>query len=51
MKRARRPVTSFFASLTPEQQAAALAYDGPEDIGDPAHLVPHQPAPDDTQPA
>lgn len=30
-----RPLTGFFARLTPEQQATALAYDGPEDFGDP----------------
>jgi hypothetical protein len=26
-----RPVTSFSAGLAPEQQTAALAYDGPDD--------------------
>lgn len=35
---AARPVTSFFASLTPEQRAAALAHDGPDEHGDPAFL-------------
>lgn len=30
-----RPMTGFFASLTPEQQAAALSYRGPEDLGEP----------------
>ena len=33
-----RPATSFFAGLTAEQKARALAYDGPEDHGDPAFL-------------
>ncbi len=28
------PMTGFFASLTPEQQAAALSYRGPEDVGE-----------------
>lgn len=27
---ASRPMTGFFASLTPTQQQAALAYDGPD---------------------
>jgi hypothetical protein len=27
----------FFEQLTPEQQRAALEYDGPEDHGDPAY--------------
>ena len=30
-----RPMTGFFASLSPEQQAAALSYCGPEDLGEP----------------
>ena len=30
-----RPLVGFFATLTHEQQAAALAYDGPENFGDP----------------
>jgi len=30
-----RPMTGFFASLSPEQKAAALSYCGPEDLGDP----------------
>ena len=30
-----RPMTGFFASLSPEQQAAALTYCGPEDLGEP----------------
>lgn len=30
-----RPMVGLFAQLTPEQQAAALAYDGPENLGDP----------------
>jgi hypothetical protein len=30
---ARHDMTGFFATLTPEQQAAALAYRGPENIG------------------
>jgi hypothetical protein len=29
-----RPMTGFFASLTPEQQKAALEYRGDEDHGD-----------------
>ena len=29
-----RPMTGFFASLSPEQQAAALSYCGPEDLGE-----------------
>jgi hypothetical protein len=32
---ARRPVTGFFASLTPDQQKAALNYAGPENHGNP----------------
>jgi hypothetical protein len=32
---AGRPLTGFFAGLTHEQQGAALAYDGPENFGDP----------------
>jgi hypothetical protein len=31
-------VKGLFASLTPEQQGAALAYDGPENFGDPEFL-------------
>jgi hypothetical protein len=31
-----RPMTSLFASLSPEQRARVLAYDGPEGHGDPA---------------
>ena len=46
-----RPVTSFLASLTPEQRMLALASDGADEFGDPAFLVRHQPAPDDTQPS
>jgi len=30
-----RPMTGLFASLSPQQQAAALSYCGPEDLGDP----------------
>ena len=30
-----RPMTGFFASLSPEQKAAALSYCGPEDLGEP----------------
>jgi hypothetical protein len=29
-----RPLTGFFASLTAEQQKAAMAYDGPEGHGE-----------------
>lgn len=29
-----RELRGFFAGLTPEQQAAALAYDGPENFGE-----------------
>ncbi len=29
-----RPMTGFFALLTPEQQAAALHYCGPDDLGE-----------------
>jgi hypothetical protein len=29
----RRPMTGFFASLTPDQQKAALSYTGPENHG------------------
>lgn len=32
---APRPMTGFFAGLTPAQRVAALAYDGPENHGDP----------------
>jgi len=34
-----RPMTGFFAHLTPEQKAAALAYRGLENHGDPAFLT------------
>jgi hypothetical protein len=30
-----RPMTGFFAALSPEQQEAALRYCGPEDLGEP----------------
>lgn len=29
-------MTSLFASLAPDRQAAVLSYDGPEDFGDPS---------------
>jgi hypothetical protein len=32
-----RPITGFFAGLTPEQQNAALGYRGDENHGDPAY--------------
>ncbi len=32
-----RPMTGFFANLTPEQQQAALEYRGDENHGDPAY--------------
>ena len=35
----RRKMTGFFATLTAEQQVMALAYDGPEDFGDPTYLI------------
>lgn len=31
----RRPMTGFFASLTADQQKAALSYAGPENHGNP----------------
>ena len=34
-----REMTGFFAHLTPEQKAKALAYRGPENHGDPAFLL------------
>ena len=34
-----RTMTGFFASLTPEQQAAALIYCGPEDLGEPKGVL------------
>lgn len=36
-----REMTGLFARLTPEQQAAALAYRGPEGHGDPAFRLKH----------
>jgi hypothetical protein len=35
-----RPMTGFLALLSPEERAAALAYDGPQDHGDEAFLRP-----------
>lgn len=35
MEIAPRPMTGFFAALSPEQQAVALSYCGPEDLGEP----------------
>lgn len=32
----KRTMTGLWSSLTDEQRASALAYDGPENIGDPA---------------
>ena len=34
-----RPMTGFLASLSPEQQAAALSYCGPEDLGEPNSVL------------
>src|SRR5690606_26937422 len=34
-----RPMTGFIATLTDEQKAAALAYDGPENHGDAAFIT------------
>ena len=39
-----RPARGFFATLTPEQQARALAYTGPDSHGDPAFLITPAPA-------
>lgn len=36
-----RKMTGLFSQLAPEQQAAALAYRGPENHGDPAFLLKH----------
>jgi hypothetical protein len=42
--RHKKPMTGFFGTLTPEQQAKALAYDGPETHGpDFAVVVPPHP--------
>jgi hypothetical protein len=34
-----RPMTGFFATLSPEQQEAALRYCGPEDLGEPKSVL------------
>jgi hypothetical protein len=39
-----RPMTSFFASLTDEQKARALAYRGEENHGDPKYSLRKMPA-------
>jgi len=36
-------MTSFWASLTPDQQRAVLAYRGPENHGDPAMSLSRRP--------
>lgn len=38
-----RPMTGFWAHLTPEQKAKALAYRGPENHGDRAFLENRKP--------
>lgn len=35
-----RPMTGFFAHLTPEQKKSALEYRGPDSHGDPAFALP-----------
>lgn len=37
-----RPTVGFLALLTPEQRAAALAYDGPDVMGDAADPIARQ---------
>lgn len=39
------PMVGFFALLTPEQKAAALAYTGPENFGSDDWRLPDNPPP------
>ena len=38
-RRQPRPMVGLFSSLTPEQQAAILAYGGPESFGPPREMT------------
>lgn len=50
-----RPMTGFWNTLTDEQKALALAYDGPENIGgekcrtSSAQVEQHQPTPTENE--